>query len=178
MQERNELYTTREEVELLLKQTRENSEKHAKRKPGEKKKTNVWRIIRRVLYGLAVAVLLFMLGKVWYAKLNGQVPSLLGYQLYVVETGSMIPTLPIGSNILVRVLQPGDELKIGDVITFNHKTAAVTHRIVDLVTGEDGVLRYQTKGDNPENSLDPWLVSREDIRGVMVWSIALPNLSN
>lgn len=178
MQERNELYTTREEVELLLKQTRESSDKHTKRKTSAKGKPKIGKIIRRVLYGLMVAALLFMLGKVWYAKLNGQAPSLFGYQLYVVETGSMIPTLPIGSNILVRVLTPDDELKVGDVITFNHKTAAVTHRIVELVTGEDGVLRYQTKGDNPENSLDPWLVSREDIRGVMVWHIALPQIGN
>ena len=36
----------------------------------------------------------------------------------------------------------------------------------NLLVGDDGVTRYQTKGDNPDNSNDPWLVEREDIRGM------------
>ena len=176
MQDRNELYTTQEEVELLLKQTRDSVDKHGGKKPKDKKKLSVGKIIRRVIYGVLVISLLFMLGKVWLARINGETPSLFGYQLYVVETGSMIPTLPIGSNILMHVLQPDDVLKVGDVVTYNHSTAAVTHRIIELVTRDDGVLQYQTKGDNPDNSPDPWLVSREDIRGVMIWSFSWPQL--
>ena len=176
MQGRSDRYTTREEVEALLAQTREGAGKRGAKKTPEPHKRSPWRVVRRIVYGLVIAALLLMLGKVWYARLNGQVPSLFGYQLYVVETGSMIPTLPIGSNILVRELRPGDALQVGDVITYNHGTAAVTHRIIDTVTGDDGVLRYQTKGDNPENSPDPWLVSRDEIRGVMIWHFAWSQL--
>ena len=96
--------------------------------------------------------------------------------MYVVETGSMIPTLPIGSSILVRQLGAEDTLRVGDVITYTHGDAAITHRVVEAVTGEDGVTRYHTKGDNPENSVDPWLVERSDVRGVMIWHFSLAGL--
>jgi signal peptidase len=115
-----------------------------------------------------------MLGKVWIAKINGQVPDLFGYQIYVVETGSMIPTLPIGSTLIVKELRQGDELKAGDIITYSHASAAITHRVTGLVIDEDGVTRYQTQGDNPDNSADPWLVSREDVRGVVIWHFSWP----
>ncbi len=76
-----------------------------------------------------------MLGKVWIDRVNGNVPSLFGYQVYVVETGSMIPTLPVGSTILVRQLGEDELPQVGDVVTYNHLSVAVTHRIVATVVG-------------------------------------------
>jgi signal peptidase I len=165
MRESKDLYTSREEVEQLLKETRAAREK-------VKKKPNAFRTIRRIFYLLIVAALLFMLGKIWITRLNGGVPDLFGYQIYVVETGSMEPTLPVGSTILVKALRNGEMPKVGDIITYAHESDTVTHRITELVPGEDGVLRYQTKGDNPDNSPDPWLVELNNIRGVMVWHFA------
>lgn len=166
MQDGNKFYSSREDVELLLRQTLEEPDK-----PGQKKakKLTPGKIIRRVLYGLVIASLLFMLGKVWLARINGEVPSLFGYQLYSVETGSMIPTLPIGSTVVVRTLTDADQPAVGDVITYEYESAVITHRITSFVIGNDGVLRYQTQGDNPDNSADPWLVERENIRGIVIW---------
>lgn len=175
MAENSERYTSREDVENLLQMTRDSLVKKPKSsQPGVKKKRRVGKIIRNVLFGLVLAALLFMLAKVWIARINGEVASLFGYQMYVVETGSMIPTIPIGSNILVRELGPDDTLKVGDIVTYSKNTSAITHRITELVTGEDGILRYQTQGDNPDNSPDPWLVSREDIRGIVIQSFIWP----
>ncbi len=165
MRESKDLYTSREEVEQLLKETLASREK-------VKKKPSVFRTVRRAFYLLIVAALLFTLGKIWITRLNGGVPDLFGYQIYVVETGSMEPTLPVGSTILVRALRDGETPQVGDVVTYSHISDTVTHRIIELVTGDDGVLRYQTKGDNPENSPDPWLVERQDIRGIMKWHFA------
>ncbi|HPF88011.1 MAG TPA: signal peptidase I [Candidatus Limiplasma sp.] len=176
MQTSNDFYTTREEVEALLQQTLDsagNKNEKAHSAGTAKKKS---RIIVRVIYILLIAAMLAMLGKVWYQKLNDEIPSLFGYQIYVVETGSMIPTLPIGTNILVRQLTEDTELSVGDIITYTHGTAAVTHRIVEIVVGDDGVTRYQTKGDNPDNSMDPWLVEREDVHGVVIWHFSLASL--
>ena len=172
----NDRYTTRDEVEELLRLTRENADHKHGGDPKAKRPLKPFTVFRRVLYGLLILAMLMMLGKVWYQKLNGQTPSLFGYQMYVVETGSMIPTLPIGSSIVVRELGPEDTLRVGDVITYNHGDAAVTHRVVEVVTGEDGVTRYHTKGDNPENSVDPWMVERADVRGVMIWHFSLAAL--
>lgn len=175
MQNGNELYTSRDEVEELLRTTREIiNVKLNGPGPAAKKKRPAGKILRRIAYGLIIAVLLGMLGKVWIAKINGQVPDLFGYQLYVVETGSMIPTIPIGSTLIVRGLRQGEELKAGDIVTYSHASAAITHRITGLVIGEDGVTRYQTQGDNPDNSADPWLVSREDVRGIVIQHFIMP----
>ncbi len=176
MQTGNDFYTSREEAEALLKETLEGKE--TKDETGSKEKTAQKRkkYIRRGIYFLIIAVMLAMLGKVWYQKINNEIPSLFGYQLYVVETGSMVPTLPIGTNILVRQLNDSMELQVDDIVTYSHGDTAVTHRIIELVPGEDGILRYQTKGDNPDNSKDPWLVEREDIRGIVVGHFSLSSL--
>jgi signal peptidase len=175
VQNGNEIFTSREEVEELLRETREIvAGKLNGPDPAAKKKRPAKKILRRISFGLVIVVLLAMLGKVWIAKINGQVPDLFGYQIYVVETGSMIPTLPIGSTLIVKELRQGDELKAGDIITYSHASAAITHRVTGLVIDEDGVTRYQTQGDNPDNSADPWLVSREDVRGVVIWHFSWP----
>lgn len=169
MQSDNNAYTSREEVEELLKSTREIVDvKLNGPTPALKKKHSTGKILRRIAYGLVIVILLGMLGKVWIAKINGQAPDLFGYQLYVVETGSMIPTIPIGSTLIVKKLGQGEELKAGDIVTYSYKSAVITHRITELVEGVDGITRYQTQGDNPDNSADPWLVNREDVRGIVI----------
>ncbi len=168
------MYTSREDVEQLLQQTLESTDKQDKKaNKGSKKKATPGMIVRRVIYGVLLASLLFMLGKVWLAKLTGNVPALFGYQMYVVETGSMIPTLPIGCTIVVRELHDGDTLSVGDIVTYAHESAVITHRITQTVVGKDGVTRYQTQGDNPDNSADPWLVERENVRGIVIWHFSL-----
>jgi signal peptidase len=175
VQNGNEIYTSREEVEELLRKTREIvGSKLQGSSSSLKKKLSAGKLARRIVYGLVVVSLLAMLGKVWIARINGQVPDLFGYQMYVVETGSMIPTLPIGSTLIVRELRQDEELKAGDIITYSHESAAITHRITDLVVGVDGVTRYQTQGDNPDNSADPWLVNEEDVRGIVLWHFLWP----
>lgn len=176
MQTGNDFYTSREQAEALLKETLEGKDNKDGKEGTGKANAKRKKYIKRFLYILIIAAMLAMLGKVWYQKLHNEVPSMFGYQIYTVETGSMIPTLPIGANILVRQLGEYDELNVGDIITFTHGDTAVTHRIVELVMGDDGVLRYQTKGDNPDNSKDPWLVERADIRGVVVWHFSLSGL--
>ncbi len=176
MQSGKDFYTSREEAEALLKQTLDGTESHKNKRKDEKPGNKRARIFRRIVYILLIIALLAMLGKVWIQKLNNEDPSLFGFQIYVVETGSMVPTLPIGTNILVRQLRDSDELKAGDIVTYTHNGSAVTHRIIEVVTGEDGVTRYQTKGDNPDNSADPWMVERGDIRGIVIWHFSLSRL--
>ena len=176
MQTGSKYYTSKEEAEKLLEQTLGNTESKQDDSDGKKPVKKRRRVISRTIYIVLILAMLTMLGKVWYQKLNNEQPSLFGYEIYVVETGSMIPTLPIGSNILVRQLRDDDLPQVGDIITYNHSESKVTHRIVDVVVGDDGVIRYQTQGDNPENSLDPWLVEREDIQGIVIWHFSLSSL--
>lgn len=78
------------------------------------------------------------------------VPALLGYQRYVIVSGSMTGTYDRGSIVFDRVV-PTSSLRTGDVITFRPpgRTDLVTHRIHSLKVIR-GQHVFTTKGDfNP-----------------------------
>jgi signal peptidase len=87
-------------------------------------------------------------------------PSFLPYRAYTIESGSMTPTLPIGSEVILAKTSAA-QLKPGDVITFREPTrdgtgAIITHRIV-RIERKDGKRFFVTKGD--ANGLaDAWRV--------------------
>ena len=83
---------------------------------------------------LVVIVLLLPLG----------VPKLFGCQVFNVVSGSMEPTIPVGSMILVRPTD-GSEVEEKDIIVFKvNPETVITHRVVEnhVVEGE-----FVTKGD-------------------------------
>jgi len=104
----------------------------------------MWRVASACAIGAALALGLCVL-----------VPALLGFQRYVITSGSMTGTYDRGSLVFDRVV-PTSALRVGDVITFRPPGQAglVTHRIVSVrtVRGER-VLR--TKGD-ANRVADPW----------------------
>jgi len=110
----------------------------------EEGKASVWprRLLDIVGY-LALAFCLALLASL----LTVAATNLLGYDSYVIYSGSMEPTVKVGSLLLSR---PADveDLRVGDVITYrspgNHTT--LTHRIVSI-RQEDGDWVFKTKGD-------------------------------
>ena len=59
-------------------------------------------------------------------------PVLLGYTELAVLTGSMQPTLPVGSLIYIKEADPA-QLQVGDVITYQLEgDTMVTHRVVEI----------------------------------------------
>ncbi len=87
------------------------------------------------------------------------VVGLRGHSVYAVTTGSMSPTIPPRSAVVV---EKGATPHIGDVITYDHHGALVTHRLVAI--NPDGTL--QTKGDANETA-DAWGTPRSDVIGVV-----------
>ncbi len=137
-----------------------------------KKRKPLGKIFGQVLFVLIVAFLISVLVSVLNAKRQGETPALFGYQLYVVESGSMSPTLKVGSVILSKEPEDAAALKIGDIVTFRSNVGdTVTHRIIDVIELEDGTVKYQTKGDNPINSPDPDLLDPGQIIAKMVMKI-------
>jgi signal peptidase I len=91
-----------------------------------------------------------------------------GYRVYVVHTGSMLPTLPLGSIVVDKPAAGLNGLKPGDIITFRHSdltTDVVTHRVASL----DGGL-IQTKGD-ANTSIDTWNIRPNQVEGVRIATI-------
>ena len=71
-----------------------------------------------------------------------------GAGAYVVLSGSMEPTYPVGSLLYEKKVNP-EELEVGDVITYViAQDRVVTHRIADVMEDESGSLWFTTKGDN------------------------------
>lgn len=72
---------------------------------------------------------------------------------YAVLSGSMAPTFQAGDYIVVDKFHPGDELEVGDIVTFRtgtgFKQTLVTHRVIGL-DGVVGTRQVRTQGDaNP-----------------------------
>jgi signal peptidase len=90
-----------------------------------------------------------------------------GYRLYVVHTGSMVPTYRPGDVVIDR---PGQQVKPGQVITFRHSAAPdlVTHRVTEISAA--GIIH--TKGDaNP--TADVWDIRPDMVRGSVAWHVPL-----
>jgi signal peptidase I len=80
-------------------------------------------------------------------------PTLLGYQRYVLVGHSMEPTIHKGSLVFDEVV-PVAQLGRGDVITYVPPASGepVTHRIVAVEKGPHGERVFRTKGDNNEKA--------------------------
>src|SRR3954453_18755676 len=99
----------------------------------------MWRLASACAIGAALALGLCVL-----------VPALLGFQRYVITSGSMTGTYDRGSLVFDRVVATSS-LRAGDVITFRPpgQVGLVTHRIVSVRTVH-GRRVLRTKGDaNP-----------------------------
>lgn len=93
--------------------------------------------------------------------------TLKGYKFYSVQTGSMEPTYPVGSLVIVQPVD-FDDLHDGDVITFKSGGAVITHRIT-LIESENRSIH--TKGDN-NNVEDSAPVQYENVVGRVVYGVS------
>ncbi|GAA2893561.1 hypothetical protein GCM10010472_60180 [Pseudonocardia halophobica] len=124
--------------------------------------------VRRVLnlvLGLVVLVVVALAAAV------ALVPAVVGGHSLTVLSGSMEPTLQVGS---VAVIKPVDtaQVKPGDVLNFTDRDAAtgqarvVTHRVVEVLPGP----AFVTKGDANRTN-DPAPVAAQDVHGVLWYDV-------
>lgn len=89
-----------------------------------------------------------------------------GIQPYVVESGSMEPTIKTGSICFINKRVNYDDMQVNDIIAFKLDTGAfATHRIVSIT--DEGI---QTKGDANKN-IDSVITTRSNFLGKNVYSI-------
>lgn len=131
-----------------------------------------------VLFASFVAVLSYFIVIVNLAKSNNNVPFFFGYSVEYVETGSMIPSLPVGSVIVSKKVDNSTKINVGykdtasegNIITFyDADRIIVTHRAVESYV-TSGKEFYITKGDN-NSSIDPNPIPREDVLSIFLWRI-------
>jgi signal peptidase len=121
------------------------------------------RLVRRTCIVLAVlfatSVFVLLIG-----------PRFLPFQTLYVRSGSMRPTVPVGSLAVYRPVDAAS-LHAGDVIVFRKPSGhgageLVTHRIVRVESGAHG-RQFVTRGD-ANSTADPWRVPARG-RGWRLW---------
>ncbi len=113
----------------------------------------VKKIFSRIMTALSALIFVFGL-VIFVCVLNasaGEVPSVFGFSVLQVSTGSMEPEYVTGSVVVVKETDHA-ELKKGDVISFYSTDKSIagkinTHRIVDIEYGAGGEQIFTTKGD-------------------------------
>lgn len=122
---------------------------------------------------ILIAVLVLMVTITMISKLNGETPSMFGYSIYRVSSKSMEPELIVGDVILSHKLENPQDLKEGDVVTFDganeYEGRVVTHEIIKEPYEENGVLMVQTKGVANPTADTP--ITTDSIKGIMVSKI-------
>ncbi|QNU65345.1 signal peptidase I [Ruminiclostridium herbifermentans] len=154
-------YTTEKDIELLRIEIEEAKRTNIKSKRNK--------LVKFAIYTLIYLLLFSTLISVFISKHSGETPQIFGYQLYIIRSASMSPTLETGSIILSKKPADATTLKVGDIVTFSQAEAIITHRIIEVVN--EGSIKYRTKGDNPSNTPDVNLLSPENIKAVFVMKL-------
>jgi signal peptidase len=140
---------------------------YSKRELKEKlnRRAKIRNIIKKIIFPILVVIILLNIYIIFQKVTHpNQVVDIFGYQLYVVSSGSMEPTLHVGDVIFVDKDFSVDELQEGDIITFRgDQKMDVTHRILK-VNDEEETKTFITKGDN-NNSPDVNKLKPSNIQG-------------
>ena len=134
-------------------------------------KQTVKNIFRGILRALGIALIVLEVVIIIFlvvSRVQGTPPTLFGYQMYFIRTGSMSPYLEPG-DVIISKKYDGGELKAGrddgDVVTYwgevRGKTDLITHRVIDVY--EDTVI---TQGD--DNNVKDSPITKDEIEAVMV----------
>ena len=132
---------------------------------GKKKRIT---IVISALMGFAVLLCIVVIAQV----LSKGYVSIGGYSLFRVVTGSMEPTMQVGT-MLIAEDTPIEEIQPGEIVTFRSREPGmfrviITHRVLSVQTGSNGKRYLETKGDaNPY--ADANYVDEDYLIGRVVW---------
>lgn len=97
------------------------------------------------------------------------------FGLYTIISPSMEPAVKVYDVVVDLNAFNQDDIKEGDIITFISnsnisKGLTVTHRVIDVITNNDGTKSYITKGDNNLKA-DQATVNYNDVLGKVLFKI-------
>lgn len=137
----------------------------------EKKKldiSKIFKVLWNIFSKIITILILFVSIIIVVQKVTNNKESFLGYRIFRVQTGSMIPKYNIGDVILVKEKDIG-KIKVGDDVTYKGEAGSVkgllvTHRVIDIEE-VDGKKAFHTKGI--ANNLEDPIVYENQINGVV-----------
>lgn len=144
----------------------------------EKKRTkpivSALKIFKNTILALMITALTLVLILTMYSRITGNNPSLCGYSLFRVSSGSMSPTLEIGDIILVNECD-GETVKTGDIVTYVAESGTmegnlVTHRVIEAPYKQNSEIFLVTKGDSNPSPDSP--IKASQVEGRMITKIS------
>jgi signal peptidase I len=132
--------------------------------------SNFLRLAGNIITALLLIIMVGLSFFLIQSRINGGAPTIAGYQMYVVLSGSMNPAFDTGSVVFVKSTEP-TEIVEGDIITFSSSgdaTRLTTHRVIGINLSNG--LNFITKGD-ANNINDPSPVPAENVVGRVTGSV-------
>lgn len=132
------------------------------------KENKTLKILGNIGFTVFMIIMIILIFITVQSRLTGREPSLLGHRIYVVDSGSMSPTIKVDSMIIVKEID-SKEIEKGDIVTYYglSNSTKVTHRIVEV---KDDGEHFITKGD-ANDTVDPMPLEGEKIVGKVSYSI-------
>ena len=128
-------------------------------------------IVGNFLFALMLLIMAVLVFSLVQSRLVGGPPSVAGYQMYIVQGGSMSPTFEAGSLAFLKPVDPR-QISVGDIITYRSpadRSSLTTHRVVEI-NREGTSLSFTTRGDaNDVNDQQP--VYPENVVGEVVYTL-------
>ncbi|MBE6643771.1 MAG: signal peptidase I [Ruminococcaceae bacterium] len=139
-----------------------------------KKAAKIAKAVCSGAWWIVLILIAAMMLSIFSAKIKGRVPSVFGYSVLNIVTGSMGEEMPVGSYILVKKVAP-EEIKENDIICFYSTDPSIygmpnTHRVVEPPILVDGKIEFVTKGDAAEKP-DAQNAKGENLIGIYVTRI-------
>ena len=126
-----------------------------------------YKIIKAIIFMILILYVAFILAQ----RISGN-QSIMGYRIFAVATGSMVPDYNVNDVLLIKEVDHS-ELKVGDDITYlgtklDVNGRIVTHRIIEIKE-ENGKKTYLTKGIN--NTVEDPMIDDNQIYGKVMGKI-------
>ena len=137
---------------------------------------NTLRIIKNIICWFLIVFLAFAVITFVVTKIKGETPTVFGYSINRVVSGSMEPAIEIGDVIINKAVTDITDLKVGDIITFQGDSRfdnnKVTHRII-VAPYDDGTgnIVLVTKGD--ANKIDDGVINASSVESKYLMKIGV-----
>lgn len=130
----------------------------------------IWKALGIIITTLIVFISLIIV----IQRVTDNEQAFLGFRLFRVQTGSMIPKYQIGDVILVKEKNT-DKIKVGEDVTYlgtsgQMKGKLVTHRVI-AIEEIDGKKAFHTQGI--ANSKEDPIVYAEQINGIVLGRVSV-----
>lgn len=127
---------------------------------------------------IIVLICIFLAGIIVTQRISKNEKSFLGYRIYKVETGSMIPVYKIGDVILMREKE-FDTIQVGDDVSYKAtsgvmKGNVITHRVIEITEDKDGEKVIVTKG--VANNTADGIIYSSQVNGVVISKLHILSL--